>query len=148
MLIRKGLWSAKGSVVFEGSSLGVPVEVDLDIVEDQDGITLTGEIQGAGKGDVSIRIGADDVGTYVVDARIGSFALDGIAKLESEPNVCLLWNQGQTQSATVSLFVVDTGIGCRGFFREAGKTVTWEILFRPTQQVVGGDNVVSLMRRR
>lgn len=148
MLIRKGLWSAKGSVVFEGSSLGVPVEVDLDIVEDQDGITLTGETQGAGKGDVSIRIGADDVGTYVVDARIGSFALDGIAKLESEPNVCLLWNQGQTQSATVSLFVVDTGIGCRGFFREAGKTVTWEILFRPTQQVVGGDNVVSLMRRR
>ena len=148
MLIRKGLWSAKGSVVFEGSSLGVPVEVDLDIVEDQDGITLTGEIQGAGKGDVSIRIGADDVGTYVVDVRVGSFALDGIAKLESEPNVCLLWNQGQTQSATVSLFVVYTGIGCRGFFREADKTVTWEILFRPTQQVVGGDNVVSLMRRR
>jgi hypothetical protein len=95
LLIRKGLWSAKGSVVFEGSSLGVPVEVDLDIVEDQDGITLTGEIQGAGKGDVSIRIGADDVGTYVVDARVGSFALDGIAKLESEPNVCLLWNQGK-----------------------------------------------------
>jgi hypothetical protein len=148
LLIRKGLWSAKGSVVFEGSSLGVPVEVDLDIVEDQDGITLTGEIQGAGKGQVSVRIGADEVGTYVVDARMGSFALDGIAKLESEPNVCLLWNEGQTQSATVSLFVVDTGIGCRGFFREAGKTVTWEILFRPTQQVVGGDNVVSLMRRR
>ena len=148
MLIRKGLWIAKGSVVFEGSSLGVPTEVDLEIVEDQDGLTATGTIEGAGKGEVSIRIGADDAGTYVVDARIGSLALDGIAKLESEPNVCLLWNVGQTQSATVGLFVVDTGIGCRGFFREAGKTVTWEILFRPTQQVVSGDNVVSLMRRR
>jgi|TARA_Y200000002_G_scaffold267887_1_gene222744 hypothetical protein len=148
LLIRKGLWIAKGSVVFEGSSLGVPTEVDLEIVEDQDGLTVTGTIEGAGKGEVSIRIGADDAGTYVVDARIGSLALDGIAKLESEPNVCLLWNVGQTQSATVSLFVVDTGIGCRGFFREAGKTVTWEILFRPTQQVVSGDNVVSLMRRR
>ena len=32
MLIRKGLWIAKGSVVFEGSSLGVPTEVDLEIV--------------------------------------------------------------------------------------------------------------------
>ena len=148
MLIRKGLWTAKGSVVFEGSSLGVPTEVDLEIVQDQDGLTLTGTIEGAGKGDVSIRIGADDAGTYVVDARIGSLALDGIAKLESEPNVCLLWNVGQTQSATANLFVVDTGIGCRGFFREADKTVTWEILFRPTQQVVSGDNVVSLMRRR
>ena len=148
MLIRKGLWTAKGSVVFEGSSLGVPTEVDFEIVEDQDGLTLTGTIEGAGKGDVSIRIGADDAGTYVVDARIGSLALDGIAKLESEPNVCLLWNVGQTQSATANLFVVDTGIGCRGFFREADKTVTWEILFRPTQQVVSGDNVVSLMQRR
>ena len=148
MLIRKGLWTAKGSVVFEGSSLGVPTEVDLEIVEDQDGITLTGNIEGARRGDVSIRIGADEVGTYVVDARIGNLALDGIAKLESEPNVCLLWNVGQTQSATVSLFVVDTGIGCRGFFREAGKTVTWEMLFRPTQQVVSGDNVVSMMRHR
>ena len=147
MLIRKGLWTAKGSVVFEGSSLGVPTEVDLEIVEDQDGITLTGNVEGAGKGHVSIRIGADEFGTYVVDARIGNLALDGIAKLESEPNVCLLWNVGQTQSATVSLFVVDTGIGCRGFFREAGKTLTWEILFRPTQQFVSGDNVVSMMRR-
>ena len=148
MLIRKGLWSAKGSVVFEGSSLGVPTEVDLEIAEDQDGLTLTGTVEGAGKGDLSIRIGADDVGTYVVDARVGEFALDGVAKLESEPNVCLLWNQGQTQSATASLFVVDTGIGCRGFLREGGKTVTWEILFRPTQQVVSGGNVVSLTRRR
>ena len=148
MLIRKGLWSAKGSVVYEGSSLGVPVEVDLEIVEDQDGITLTGALEGAARGNVAVRIGADENGTYVLDARVGSFALDGIAKLESEPNVCLLWNEGQTQSATVNLFVVDTGIGCRGFFREAGKIVTWEILFRPTQQVVSGDNVVSLMRRR
>jgi hypothetical protein len=148
LLIRKGLWSAKGSVVYEGSSLGVPVEVDLEVVEDQDGITLTGSLAGAAQGNVSIRIGADENGTYVLDARVGSFALDGIAKLESEPNVCLLWNEGQTQSATVNLFVVDTGMGCRGFFREAGKIVTWEILFRPTQQVVSGDNVVSLIRRR
>jgi hypothetical protein len=148
VLIHKGLWSAKGSVVFEGSSLGVPVEVDMEIVEDQDGITLTGNIEGAARGDLSIRIGADETGTYVLDARIASLALDGIAKLESEPNVSLLWNEAQTQAATASLFVVDTGIGCRGFFREAGKTVTWEILFRPTQQVVSGDNVVSMMRRR
>ena len=139
---------SKGSVVYEGSSLGVPLEVDLEVVEDQDGITLTGNLEGAAQGNVSVRIGADEQGTYVLDARVGSFALDGIAKLESEPNVCLLWNEGQTQSATANLFVVDTGIGCRGFFREAGKIVTWEILFRPTQQVVSGDNVVSLMRRR
>ena len=133
MLIRKGHWSAKGSVVYEGSSLGVPLEVDLEVVEDQDGITLTGNLEGAAQGNVSVRIGADEQGTYVLDAQVGSFALDGIAKLESEPNVCLLWNEGQTQSATANL-CCRYGYRCRGFFREAGKIVTWEILFvRPNK---------------
>ena len=145
MLIRKGLCSAKGSVVYEGSSLGVPVEVDLEIVEDQDGITLTGSVEGAGHGNVSVRIGADENGTYVLDARIGSFALDGIDKLESEPKGWLLWDEAQTQSAPVNLCVVDTGIGCRGFFREAGTIVTWEIQFRPTQKVGSGASVASFM---
>ena len=147
MLIRKGLWSAKGSVVYEGSSLGVPLEVDLEVVEDQDGITLTGNLEGAAQGNVSVRIGADEQGTYVLDAQVGSFALDGIAKLESEPNVCLLWNEGQTQSATANLFVVDTGSAVAAFSgsgknRDLGNSVSSD----PTSGV--GDNVVSLMRRR
>ena len=123
----------------------MPVEVDLDIVRPRRHY-LTGEIQGAGKGQVSVRIGAK-MEYYVVDARMGSFALDGIAKLESEPNVCLCGTKGKP-SPLRSAYLWWIRASAAGVFREAGKTVTWEILFRPTQQVVGGDNVVSLMRRR
>ena len=148
MMLNRGQWLGKGSLLVEGASLGDSVEVDLTITDDDAGLTLSGDLSGDLSGAVSIRVAPDEVGTYVVDARLAGLALDGIAKLESEPNLALLWNEGHTQSASVTLFQAGGGIGCRGFWHEAGKTRTWEILFKPKQQVVGGDNVVSLRRRR
>ncbi len=148
MILSKGQWLGKGSLLVEGASLGETVEVDLDITEDNDGLTLTGRLGGDFEGDVSIRVAPDEVGTYIVDARLAALALDGIAKLESEPNLGLLWNEGHTQSVSVSLFQTSGGIGCRGFWHEAGKTRTWEVLFKLKQHVLGGDNVVSIGRRR
>lgn len=148
MILRKGFWFGKGSVLVEGASLGDNIEVDLEVVEDDDGFTLTGQLLEAVQGDISIRIASNDVGTYIIDARVANSALDGVGKLESEPNLSLLWNEAQTQSATVAFFVTNTGIGCRGFLRENDRTCTWEILFKPKQQVVGGANVVSLANRR
>lgn len=148
MILNKGHWYGTGSLLVEGASLGEDVQVDLEITEDSGGMTLAGRLLGDFEGDVSIRVAPDEVGTYVIDARVAAVALDGIAKLESEPNLCLLWNEGQTQSVSVALFVTGNGIGCRGFWHEGGRTRTWEILFKLKQQVVGGDNVVSLARRR
>ena len=148
MMLNRGQWLGKGSLLVEGASLGDSVEVDLTITDDDAGLTLSGDLSGDLSGAVSIRVAPDEVGTYVVDARLAGLALDGIAKLESEPNLALLWNEGHTQSASVTLFQAGGGIGCRGFWHEAGKTRTWEILFKLKQQVVGGDNVVSLRRRR
>ncbi len=148
MILQKGHWFGKGSLLVEGASLGDDVEVDLEITEDTGGLTLAGRLLGDLAGEVSIRVAPDEVGTYVIDARIGPVALDGIAKLESEPNLGLLWNEGQTQSVSVALFNTANGIGCRGFWHEGGRTRTWEVLFKLKQQVVGGDNVVSLSRRR
>ena len=152
MLLNKGQWFGKGSLLVEGASLGDDVQLDLEITEDEGGITLSGQLLGDFEGNVSIRVAADEVGTYIIDARVAAVALDGIAKLESEPNLALLWNEGQTQSVTVALFNTANGIGCRGFWHEGGKTRTWEILFRLKQQVVGdsaaGSNVISLSHRR
>ena len=148
MILRKGHWFGKGSVLVEGASLGENIEVDLEITEDHDGWTLIGRLMESVEGDISIRVAPNDVGTYTIDARVASVAVDGIAKLESEPNLALLWNEGQTQSVTIALFLTTNGIGCRGFLREGGRTLTWEILFKLKQQVVGGDNVVSLANRR
>ncbi len=94
MIVKKGDWIGKGSVLVDGATLGVGLELALKIVEDEDGFTLTGDLSGAGQGPISIRIAPNDVGTYVIDARILTAALDGIAKLESEPNLALVVERG------------------------------------------------------
>ncbi|MEM7080055.1 MAG: hypothetical protein AAF513_15645 [Pseudomonadota bacterium] len=147
-LLNKGHWLGKGKLLVEGATQGPSIEIDLTIDEDREGMTLTGHLEGDLQGELSIRVAADEVGTYVIDAIVAKVSLDGVGKLESEPNLALLWNQGHTQSASVALFRAASGVGCRGFFHEDGRTRTWEILFQLKQQVVGGDNVVSLARRR
>jgi len=147
-LVCKGKWFGKGSLLVEGASLGDDLQVDLDISEDEGGMTLAGSLLGDFTGDVSIRIAPNEVGTYIIDAMVGAVSLDGVAKMESEPNLGLFWNQGQTQSVSVALFQTDNGIGCRGFWHEGGKTRTWEILFQLKQQVVSGDNIISLAKHR
>lgn len=149
LLLRKGDWSGQGRVVIEGTSLGVKFELDpFSISDDEGGWTLTGQLSGEFDGQVSIRIAADEEGTYVIDAQVAGLALDGRAKMESQPNLALLWNAAHTQAASVTLFQASGGIGCRGFFHEAGRTCTWEVRFVRRQERIGGDNVVSLARRR
>jgi hypothetical protein len=152
LILGKGKWLGSGKLLVEGTSIGESVEVDLDITDDDSGMTLEGRLGGEFDGAISIRVAPDDVGTYVIDARIAAVALDGRAKLESEPNLGLLWNEGQTQSVSVAFFRTNNGIACRGFWQELGKSRTWEILFKLKQDVigssVGGSNVVSLANRR
>ena len=44
MILRKGLWSGRGSVLTEGASLGQSISLDAEIVDELDGLTITGEI--------------------------------------------------------------------------------------------------------
>ena len=148
MILGKGSWIGSGSLLVEGASLGESVEIDLTVAEDDSGITLEGRASGDVQGELSIRIAPDEVGTYIIDARVAELSMDGRAKLESEPHLGILWNEGFTQSASVTLFQSREGIGCRGFWQEGGKTRTWEIQFKLKQQVLAGDNVISLNRRR
>ena len=92
MILNKGLWFGKGTVLVEEASLGEAVELDIEVVEDQEGYTISGRLLEAYSGEVSIRVAPNDVGTYTVDARVAGVGLDGIGKLESEPNLILLWN--------------------------------------------------------
>ena len=148
LILRKGFWSGRGSVLTEGASLGQSISLDVAVVDELDGLTITGEITDSYTLPLSMRIAPNEVGTYVIDARLGKVALDGIAKLESEPNHALLWHESGIYSASVSLFSIGGGLGCRGFFRDAKGTLTWEMQLQSKQQAVGGANVVSLARRR
>ena len=148
MILNKGLWYGKGSVLVENASLGESVEVDIEVTEDEEGYTILGSLLDSYTGEVSIRVAPNDVGTYSVDARVAGVALDGIGKLESEPNLILLWNEGQTLSVSAAIFMAGNGIGCRGFLRENNRTLTWEMLITLKQQAIKGDNVVSFFPRR
>ena len=150
MLLRKGQWLGRGSLLVEGASLGEQLEVDVEVEEDAGGFTLSGSytLKDAPQRELSIRIAANEVGTYSIDARVGGVAVDGVAKLESVPNLGLLWNAGGTQHATFTLFNVSNGYGFRGFLREGESTFTWEVAFALKQHAVKGDNVIPLTRRR
>ncbi|MYH16728.1 MAG: hypothetical protein F4149_16320 [Gammaproteobacteria bacterium] len=150
MLLQAGQWLGRGSLLVEGASLGEPLECDLTIEQDSSGLTLTGTLafQRTPSNPLSIRVAPDEVGTYVIDARIGGVRLDGVAKLESAPNLGLLWHADGALHATFALFEVARGYGFRGFLRERDRTLTWEVAFALKQDAIKASNVVTLRRRR
>ena len=123
MLLSKGLWLGKGRIRPSGISLGDEVEADVQVSEDDEGISLSGAFSGAFNGTFSIRIAPDETGTYVVDARVGAFALEGMGKLESEPNLCLLWNEGGTQKCNRCTFCSSSRHWLSWFFARRGADV-------------------------
>lgn len=151
MILRPGQWLGKGSLLVEGASLGAPIEVEVAITETDDGLTVAGELTEQDKAgrEVSLRVVPNDVGTYTLDVYVLGLPLRGTAKLDSVPNLGLLWNDDSSVNATCAIFeLAGGGYGCRGFVRDARTTFTWEIAFHLKQHVLKGDNVVSLARRR
>ena len=149
MLLQKGHLLGRGSDLLEGQSLGQTAECDVRIEQDTGGFTLHAElsVQDAERRDLVIRIAGNEVGTYTLRVQSGAEVLNGTAKLDSPPNLGLLWNEAENVYATFALFAISNGCGCRGFIRDGLTTFTWEIAFALQQEVVKGDNVISLNRR-
>lgn len=150
MLLQGGQWLGRGSLLVEGVSLGESVECDVSVQSDDGGYTITGEavFKDMGTRKLTIRIADNDVGTYTLRVQIGSDVLGGTAKLDSPPNLGLVWNDAGTVHATFALFTISNGYGFRGFSKLPETTYTWEVAFALKQDAIGGDNVVSLTRRR
>jgi len=165
-MLDNGQWLGRGSVLAEGQSRGLPVECQVQVERDQTGVTLSGgwHAQGETEQPFQARLASNDVGTYTLSLYLGADRLHGTAKLDSPPNLGLLWNDAGTLHATFALFTVSRGLGFRGFLRdcgdcsdgaggagtvaERGRVFTWEVAFSLRQEVLKGDNVVSLHRRR
>ena len=150
MLLAAGSWLGKGALLLEGRSLGETIEVSAEIEADETGLSIRLElVVDSRTHQLLVRIAANEVGTYVLNVRSDlAQTLLGTAKLDSEPNLGLLWDDERSIAATFSLFSRPGGLGCRGFIRSDAATYTWEIAFARKQQVVKGDNVVSLRGRR
>lgn len=150
MILRPGQWLGRGSVLLEGMSLGRTVECDARVDADEAGFIVNAElaIQESEGRKLNLRVAGNEVGTYTLRLSTGGDVFHGTAKLDSAPNLALMWNESETVFLTFSLFPVSQGFGCRGFFRDGESTSTWEVAFSLKQDVVKGDNVISLARRR
>jgi hypothetical protein len=150
MMFESGRWLGKGSLLAAGRSLGQAVECDVVVAREDGAATLTGTWSEEGQGplEFSVRVAQNEEGTWTVGALAGALRLQGTAKLDSPPNLALLWNDAGSLHLTAALFAISGGYGCRGFVREGEGVRTWEIAFRLMQEVVRGPNVVSLQRRR
>lgn len=155
MMLESGVWLGRGSVLVEGQSRGQAVDCDVRVERDTAGATLTGgwRPEGDAECDFLVRLASNDVGTYTLTVQLGTDALNGSAKLDSPPNLGLLWNDQGSLHAAFAVFPVPRGYGFRGFVRQddglsAPRMFTWEVAFSLKQEVLKGDNVVSLHRRR
>lgn len=154
MLLEKGEWQGKGSVLFEGRSLGLPLTAELRVEHEDAALNITGTLSVVGHGidELSARLVENDTGIYTLDVFHRGARLDGTGKFGSEPNHALLWNAAGTIVTSISLFATSVangrGIGCRGFLRERGAVLTWEIAFVKDRPERSGANVVSMLRRR
>ena len=150
MILQPGHWLGRGSLLADGASLGSTMECDARVERDESGLIINAELshQEGGRQQLGIRVAANEVGTYTVQLKVAGEMFQGTAKLESAPNLGLLWNDSETVYLTFALFAVNDGYGCRGFLREGETTCTWEMAFALKQDVVKGDNVVSLKGRR
>jgi hypothetical protein len=158
MMLESGHWLGRGSLLAEGQARGQSVECDVRVQRDDTGATLSGTWQGEGEApwEFSLRLAGNDVGTYTLAMDLAGDHLQGTAKLDSPPNLGLLWNDAGSVHATFSLFAISRGLGFRGFVRDAGppagdaggRVFTWEVAFSLKQEIVKGGNVVSLRRRR
>jgi hypothetical protein len=152
VIVQPGHWIGRGSVLVEGFSLGRTVECDARVEKDDGGLVVSAELaqQDGPRRSVSIRAAANDVGTYTLRIQIDGEVFHGSAKLDSPPNLGLLWNDSETVYLSFALFAIAGGCGCRGYLRDGETTYTWEVAFSLKQNVVSGDNVISLRggRRR
>jgi len=149
LILQAGHWLGRGSLLIEGFSLGKTVECDARVEEDEGGLIVNAELkfQDGDRRSIGIRIAGNDVGTYTIRLQSQGESYHGTAKLDSPPNLGLLWNDSETVHLTFALFAVSGGYGCRGFLRDGETTYTWEVAFALKQDVVKGDNVISLKSR-
>ncbi|MFM7119702.1 MAG: hypothetical protein ACKOZX_05540 [Gammaproteobacteria bacterium] len=137
MLIENGRWHGKGTLLLAGNSLGVPVSGVLSVQREDGAYTMQGEcaIESRAAVPFSLRLHLNHEGLWTVAVYAQSLGMEGMAKLESEPHLAMLWDSASGRQMSVALFAISGGVGCRGFLRQGdpanASAITWEIAWRP-----------------
>ena len=150
-LLAPGRWIGRGSFLAKGQSLGTNIECSFDVASEEVGTHIKGELivrEGAGRFPLAIWITPNDTGTYDIAAQFGSANLEGTAKMESYPNLAMLWSPRNDLQVSCALFDLRSGRGCRGFSRSPKDQLTWEMVLREELSAVPANNVVTLRARK
>ncbi len=129
----------------------VGIECRFDVTPEDTGLTIQGSQtfpDSERENPFSLWVTANEVGTYDIDAQFAGWRLDGTAKLESLPNVGMLWSEDRDTQVAFALFSVTNGTGLRGFSRAGKDLLTWEVALQEQQKTVSAGNVVSLSARK
>ena len=150
-LLAPGRWIGRGSFLGKGQSLGTHIECTFDVVSEDLGTHIKGELtvrDAAHRYPLAIWITQNDTGTYDLVAQFGGANLEGTAKMESYPNLAMLWNSRNDLQVACALFDLRTGRGCRGFSRSAKSQLTWEMVLREERTAAPANNVVALRTKK
>lgn len=156
MLLTDGRWTGRGRYLFHGQSLGIGVQTQFRVTSDDHGLHVEGSLdaQQQPSREFALRVVPDDTGLFEMTAQGFGPALQGTAKLASEPNMGMLWADAVDRQVSFSVFAVPDGYGCRGFARDESGLITWELSLRLEGAQTGRGpspnktNVVSLRPRR
>ena len=159
MILATGRWLGRGSYRTVDGALGVRFEVRADVAEHQEGFLIEAaqSAEGVGVETFMAWITPDESGAFTVVLKGGRFDARGTAKLESEPNLALLWSESGDVHIACTLFAGREVYGLRGFAKREDVAWTWELALRPGAMpderkrkgpVAVPDNVVSLASRR
>ena len=151
MLLGPGNWIGKGACRHIDAAVVTRFEVAFSLRE-EDGVFIDARLEIAGVAapqSLTAWIVADECGGYAMDVKGIGGSFEGVAKLDSEPHLGLLWSQDGAH-ATFALFTLRETLGLRGFARSERGAITWELALRPQAEAVFGDNVVAFdaARRR
>jgi len=132
MLLTDGRWTGRGRYLFHGQSLGIGLQTQFQVTSDDHGLHVEGSLdaQQQASREFALRVIPDDTGLFEMTAQGFGPALQGTAKLASEPNMGMLWAEALNRHVSFSVFVVPDGYGCRGFSRDESGLITWELSLR------------------
>jgi hypothetical protein len=151
--IPPGRWLGRGSFLHKGQSLATQIECHFDVLTESVGAHLKGTQtlrDGSAPHAFACWITANDTGTYELAAQFGAFNLTGSAKLESFPNLGMLWSKEGDLQVAFSLFELRAGRGFRGFCRAGDSFLSWEIMLEPHSRAAAkaSPNVIAIDPRK
>lgn len=159
MILATGRWFGRGACRAVDGAAAVRFEVRADVAAHDDGFLIEAvkSAEGMGVETLMIWVTPDDAGAFTVVLQGGGAHARGTAKLESEPNLGLLWAEDADVHIAFALFTGREVYGLRGFAKKGGVAWTWELALRrdappddgeQAQPATRPDNVISLASRR